>query len=471
MVKLAAKVLVLIGFIVLALNFLGIYFIEPSLVEKKLDYLDNESPLDVAFFGSSHAHSSYDPRVIEAELGLNSLNFGFHAQRFEITQLIATHVLEKKQPKLAIIDIYKNSFLGFSDSITLGLNLKTIDNLPASLNKVTLLASTLKAEEVPFLIWPTLRNHAKWKNLYDYDANRRVYKFHGQENFKGFQSQNNCFNRGVWNTFVAKYKNRNLKREYKDLTKEEKALIENLISVFSNKNIPILFVNAPSYVNDYDSSSRRYTMSIKNYLSARGYPFLDFNKIKDSIGLNKTHYRDPNHLNGKGAYIVTKYLSEYIKRNYKWNFNTDNRIDEKSNRYIHFENELQNVLYLKEFNPYENEVLQGIVKVGIYQLEDDLYELIFETKKDSIDTLKIKLSYLIKDEELSYLAFDKMNIINDKVRYFDILTQCNLYRYEEKNYLVFPFQHTLPGINDLQLEVGDKLDTELFVISSDSLKK
>lgn len=454
----------------ITLNFSDSIFKNLKYFEKSIIEYRNIDKLDIAFFGSSHSYSSYDPRVFEKNLGVTAFNFGSGAQRIENTKLVAKYVLRKTPPKLAIIDIYKNSLLGFEDEEALGLQLETLDNLPISISKIEAYINNGGVEELPFLFSTTIRNHNNWYDLEKTNFTREHYVFFNTELHKGYRTYNQCVEDKSLSALQKKHQN-NTRAEYNfKLSEDEKQKIDDIINLFKSKNISLLFVNAPTIINEYDFNKKRYSELIGEYLNKKRMTYINFDTIKDSLGLTKEHFKDPNHLNGKGAYIVSSYLSEYINQNYSFSGELPDSTLEK-NRYFQFKTNFQTALFKKEIDSLNSAFLEGMTSFAIYKTDDDgMYDLVFETSKKQINDLRIKMNYVVKKDEEKYLYSNMLNRLDTNVRYFSVLTQCNVYEYEGKNYIVFPFQYTLPTFNNMQFQAGPEFKKIVFKIIDNKIK-
>ena len=72
---------------------------------------------------------------------------------------------------------------------------------------------------------------------------------------------------------------------------------------------------------------------LNDYISERGYPFLDMNQYVDEIGLDYgMDFKDyGTHTNSSGAYKVTEFFENYLNSNYIKTgiFDADHRGDKK----------------------------------------------------------------------------------------------------------------------------------------------
>src|SRR5690606_19754381 len=61
-------------------------------------------------------------------------------------------------------------------------------------------------------------------------------------------------------------------------------------------------------------------------LKSLGVPFLDYNNYWQELSLSKEDFKDPNHLNFKGAKKVSVHLSNIIKKEFLSSLSTDNLV-------------------------------------------------------------------------------------------------------------------------------------------------
>ena len=456
--------IVLLGIITLMV-FLGldILFRENHFYEKTInDYREN-TDLEIGIFGSSHAYSSYDPRVFESELGVTAFNFGGPAQRLASTEAVAEMVLARSDLKIAVIDIFSMSINEIDNEYSKNLQLKTLDYLPPSLKKLETINSIFDFDQLPYAISPTLRNHLNWHDLNGFDFKRKIFFRKFDDFYKGFMSLNQTSDNAEWKSFLTQYKGKSNASTIEKLNTEEKEKIDRIIEIFQKENVEILFVNAPSYISDYDAQYRAYSKLIRDYIVEKNINFIDFNLLRDSLGLDKVHFRNPNHLNPKGALVVSKYLSDYINKNYEIQKGIKGPGEFLNNRYAHIKDNFKNTFFRKVLQGKDTLYAQGITSVNLFQVNQNRYEVLFEYSSDEIKKIPLKVEYNIQERDLLALPEEDLNVEDNKALTYDVLDEADLIKYMGKNYLVFQFNYPDSKFDDVKLSFGSKRRTKVLV--------
>ena len=284
---------------------------EEHFYEKTICEYKKEDNILLGIFGSSRAHSNFDPRIFELDLGLKTFNFGAPAQKFEATTVVAKTFLNDHDPKFVIIDIFSLSIGEYFNNVTKNNQLATLNEAPLSCYKIKKLNEIFGREKLLPKVFPTIGNHDDWIKLIDF-TKRSFSLENGIDFYKGFRTYNKVIDSSMWRDFAMKYDGKNIERNAIQLSDKEKEKIDEIIEIFENQDVEILFVNSPTYVSEVESYFREYSKSIEAYIKSKGIVYIEFNEIKDSLNLDWNFYSDPNHLNANGARIVSEYLSQYI---------------------------------------------------------------------------------------------------------------------------------------------------------------
>jgi len=297
------------------------YFFEKTIKEYKT-YPKN---IDIAILGNSHAHQSYDVRIIESKLGLSSFNFGNSAQNLETTKVILNNIIKEHNLKLIILDVLKMNIKEIDNENNKKLQLKTLDHLPITFKRVEQTNYIFGVSETPYALSPFLRNHYDFNKITRLNYTREYKIGNKNEFYMGFKVPTRSFGDKVWKKFTKKFKKKSPTNNFKDISSKEKKRILYFIEVAEENNIPILFVNSPTYVNDYYKEYKKTTSFTKRYVEALGKNFLDFDYLRKNKTLTKEDFADPNHLNTLGAIKVTDSLVNFIKNTYSF------KIEQKPN--------------------------------------------------------------------------------------------------------------------------------------------
>jgi hypothetical protein len=435
MKKLLIKIAVLSCLTLVGLSFTDDMFRDQHFFKETINILNSKDDFDILILGSSKAHSAYDPRIFEAVLGLKTINLGAPAQKFEATQAAASHALKKHTPKFIIVDILSLGISPYYNQKNRTDQLATFNQLPFSIEKSKKLLQVFGAKEVANTIWTTTRNHSDW-NLVFGGSYQKAAVFNGIDYYNGFRSYFRRISTKEWAQFLKNNQGKNqLKREV-NLTAEEINKIEDLIKVLSGRNSEVVFVNSPSYFIDIDARLREHTKRIKEYLEFKEYHYLDINQLRDSIGLNKTHFSDPNHLNSQGAGIMSESLALFLKDKFELKPYKLPAAYLNNNRYYHLADAFNNAHLNKKIINGQTINKAAPSNLFLVKSSKNRMDLIVKIK----DTVNINL-----EVQLHY----------DNTRLRPLLEQANIITQDSLFYAVYPFNYSKEIIDSLEVFLGN----------------
>lgn len=470
MIKFFIKSFVLLVLIFLVLQEVDKFFYSDYSYRDTIENFTNNNSkedLSIAFFGNSHSYSSFNPRIFEDELEVNALNMGGSAQRLVATKVVADLVLNSTDLDLAVVNIFKVSLNEPDNDDLKVLFLNTIDFLPPTIEKVKFITTMFSVDEWPEAFSETIRYHSNWFNLKE--VNKPFPYKNNQDYFKGFNTYRVSFDSTVYSNFKKKYEKQNTVTT--QLSTKQKNRIDDLISLFEKNQTPLIFVNAPSYIYDVSVAHRTFSQVVENYLKSRNVKYIEFNKIKNNLGLDSIHYRNPNHLNTKGSIIVSKYLINFIKDSLDIKFKKKS-IELMGNRYSIISQKTNDTLFSKRFDSVITGKLFGINEAILYNIKDNKYEFIFPLEGDTIGKQPFRLEHdVTRDEVIKYLS-QKVIISEDstKVIFYGNFSNMDVLTYKNRNFVVFPFQTPLKKLNNVSFHGGNKRMTTAFRIDSLKLK-
>lgn len=433
-----------------ALNkiFTPFHFLEKTMIE----YQKEKGNIDIVIFGSSHAHNSFDIRLLESELNLRSFNFGSTAQRIETTQLQMDQIINENNLKLIIVDIFSMSIDNLENERSQQLQLKTLDYLPFTLNKIKQSDIIFDKKYLPYALSPFLRKHSEWKDI-NFLSFSRDYNLNQNSSFyDGFYAASKSFNNKTWIKFENKYQGTTEDKNYNDISSSQKKRINKVIELANKSEVPILFTNSPSYVSDYDINYNKTTKFIKRHLKKKNIPFIDFDQLRKGEKLQKKDFQDPNHLNTKGALKVTDSLVNYIRKRYQFRNIVDNSHYFSKNKFYQIKHNFKKSLIREELSP-ETINKTSILEAAIIKPSEGRLELIIQTEE--IKTTPVKFEFELSDRQFKELFLkDKMYIKKQKYFKWGKLNKQNSFEYNGKHYKSFQFYFPFDQIKSLKVYTG-----------------
>ncbi|WP_432412275.1 hypothetical protein [Rasiella sp. SM2506] len=466
--KFVVKISFLLAIIVLALTvYLDSYFRTDEAYAANMHEYVEQDKVEIAIFGSSHALNAYDPRVFENELALNTYNFGGTSQQLTTTEVLAKMVLNEHDVRLGIIDIFSMSVWPVVNERGKSLQLHSLDYVPFSVAKSKKMMEMFDMAEWPYAFSETLRYHEKWSNT-DLSGSpfTEPYIWNGIDAYKGYRTTGSGIEEKTWNEFLGVYKRKNKEEGVPEgLTHGEKQSIDAIIDIFKKHETPILFVNAPSYLKDHSNADIAYVGYIKSYLSDKHIPYIDFNQLWEPLELDATYFKDPNHVNSKGALSVSSYLTNYIRDSLKIVGNHGNT-ERLQNRYFHIEDDFKKVLFSKKMDTLTQEKLFGITSVNLYRIEDNRIELLFEVENDTTTTQPIRLEITLTEEEQQYYPPKAIIYAKGKAVLYGEFNNQSIISYKGVNFIPYTFNFPFDKIKKMEFFAGHQRRVKVFTIEN-----
>tara|TARA_R110002124_G_scaffold17532_3_gene73372 strand:+ start:244879 stop:246723 length:1845 start_codon:yes stop_codon:yes gene_type:complete len=426
-------------------------------------FKSSEQKPNLLFVGSSHAYCTFDTRVFEAELGVYAMNFGSSSQRLETTDVIIHELLKEHKPELIVIDIFSNSLDGYPKKEQIAFQLNTLDNLSLSLKKFQMIDSAFGRGHLINSMSSLYRNHNIWHRINKDYFKRTLFTEPREDYHNGFVTTLNTFPDSIENLYKKRFsKNTTMP---KSLPGQWKFTIDRVLSNLEDAKVNYMFINSPSMVSSMDSVYKGYSKLLKEYFTNKEVRFLDLNLLRDSLQITKKHFRDPNHLNQKGALIVSKFLSKYLENNYKLSSVKTN--EDHLNRYKHIKENFIRSRFSKSLDLS----IEGIrlKNVALYRVMGQKYEVLMEIDNETFSDIPITFQYNLTREALNTFPAERTQHLG-KNRLTRILTENDAFEYEGKQYIVFSLSYPPIFIDELVLFLGHE-DVSVLTILNDQISE
>ena len=259
---------------------------------------------DLLIFGSSRAWIHIDPTMISDSLGISSYNLGLDGHNFWLQNLRYRELLKhNKRPKFIIFSL---------DYFTLKKNKDLYNSqqfLPYMLWNKEVKEATISYNGFSSIDYeiPLIRYYG------NYDATVTAFKFslgyliNPVTRVKGYKGRDEAWNSDFDN---AKASMNTLKVK---LDKPTIVLFDNFLKECKAKNIKLIFVYTPEYIEGqkYVSNRAQIMGLYKKYSKQYQIPFYDFSN--DSISYQKKYFYNASHLNKVGSQLFTRKLIETLK--------------------------------------------------------------------------------------------------------------------------------------------------------------
>lgn len=290
-------------------------------------YAEKRNTIDAVVIGSSPVPYCIATPRIYGDMGITMYPLSTNMQRPVAAKYLVEETLKTQDPDLFIFEMrmWKAEEKGLIDN---DLNEKHMahtrevtDNMKYSLNRIRTINAMVKPENAEYdedgnmvadykpinFYFDIFKYHSNWKTLIMWSQLRTFFYTYPDE-LKGFTPSD-----GVG---PAEKENFHSVTDVEKMPAEQEEYLADLISCLQKHNKDALFIITPfSVESEYDQGKINY---IRDYVTERGYKFLDMNQHLEEIGFDEaTDYKDGGtHTNIVGADKVTVWFEDYLSENY-----------------------------------------------------------------------------------------------------------------------------------------------------------
>ncbi|MCI8375708.1 MAG: hypothetical protein HFI29_09785 [Lachnospiraceae bacterium] len=287
---------------------------------------ETEGAIDTLFLGSSHCFRAYDPNLFTELTGKTAFNLGSSSQNYDTSYYLLREAVRTHEIKTVYLDMhYKFLFVDKTDRDLVQANIIS-DYMKPSFNKLEFLTQTAELRQLTNRIFPFRRD---WKKLGDPSYIKEVLKNKQTRAYRDFEPVVLEQERYAGKGFV--YSEEELDAEaitwWENFGKVEEDMnstvtytlsyLERIVKLCREENIRLILVTAPSF-DEYLEAIGPYDPAhayIKELAAQYEVPYLDLNLCKEEyLSLAEDSFLDVDHLNGKGAGIVTELLAQMDSR-------------------------------------------------------------------------------------------------------------------------------------------------------------
>jgi len=255
----------------------------------------NETPIDIAFIGSSHTIHSFQEKKMEAilENKFHLANLGYCRFGRNLEYLLVKELLANKSPKLVVIEVHEDEAKNSHDIFPYLANTKDLLVSPTIVNRDyfsdVFMGVSARLEQFK----------AKYIFLEKYpepDLNPYGY---GESDRKATDEEFSKNKRG-WIKWVKRRSSPEIEQIQ---LKYPYSYLLKTINLLKIKNIPFVFVYLPE-----SGSNFRKPLRLDFYKQ-----FGEVHTLPDSILNNQANWMDDMHFNNDGAGLVSEWMAEQLK--------------------------------------------------------------------------------------------------------------------------------------------------------------
>ncbi|SJZ59113.1 hypothetical protein SAMN02745174_00999 [Cetobacterium ceti] len=445
------KYLKIISFVtILSLGFYFSNIIFNRLDRKTFNVLNfNKDKIDLIFVGSSHSYSSFNTRIFDNKLKINTYALSTDAQPMAGSYYLLKEFYKKKKVEIVVFELYglllepeeRGSYENIFNSFQFGKN-----KLEAS--------KIFNKEERIDYLFPLLKYHSVWKEPSQIIKNT-IALFYPP--YKGSITYWEDATKLLNEDKVKKYREENF-----ELNIDNVKYLKKIKKEVENNGSKLIFTVAPVIVNKGNYKVLKLKEKIKKEIP--DIEILDFNSNLKELGIERSDFLDHGHLNTKGSTKVSEYFANYLGKKYKFkekNYQEKEQLD-YNERYFYkdqlyhskgkekiqiLDNEIKNIIKIskkKNLN-YMLHLLDGY-NIGIITKEDiknfliskqrfDLYlevDNLDEVKENTYEILLFQKDILKR----KILKGNKEKFFCDKDNKNVKVVQNNIWKINGKNYLI-----------------------------------
>lgn len=427
-----------------SLIFIMVLYCSAAFRPKKLDlpndttnkvngfYALEDNSIDVLFLGTSHTYYGFNPSIIYAETGLSSYVFAGECQPMGITYHYLKEALKTQSPQLIVLDVF--SLLPSSHGCqTNGIYKKNVEDFKFSENKLEAL-KLIKEENV----WENLFDISIYKNRWEEISKMDlVYplKKHFNDSFgytEGYPVNEPLYERPMF-----------FSNEMKEIDDPNINYLYKLFDLADNYEIDVLLVKTPYYETEEEHKIINYLFHVAE---ERGYQTLNLNQYYDQMNFMFDRDGDLWHCNVRGAWKISKVLSDFLKQSQLVSIHPNIYSDEYHDMHRRtlmslLKTQYDVYQYLEYLNQMDITILVNYIGKEECYLTDYEWQLIENLGILRFDTTKSYIS-VVQNDVIVYASNDSSNGEYEAMVGEEILP----YRIED-NYVRFDYRGTETNMN------------------------
>ncbi|MCR5403541.1 MAG: hypothetical protein K6E91_06905 [Butyrivibrio sp.] len=273
-------------------------------------YRMEKDTVDVLFFGSSVAASTFVPQVIYDEYGITSYNLASEQQSIFLSYYWLMEALRFQSPKVVVVDLefmedyHPESPINTRETITR----KSIDPMKWSLVKLKAIRNICRMDSSQSLLSYFLTNirfHSRWEDLSPDDFDRKMSTSAPLKGYAPIAEKGpDTYEPFLPGQGGTKHEFQNLMQEY----------LDRIVELCSDQGIELMLVNLPGATMD-DSINFTHETYAKEY--GVTYINLCLPQHIEAIGAKLPEENIVYHENIWGAIKTSRYIGRLLQDNYE----------------------------------------------------------------------------------------------------------------------------------------------------------
>lgn len=276
---------------------------------------EKKDSIDVIFLGTSNMFHSINPVIMYSETGITSYDWGSSSQSLNMSYMYLKEALKTQSPKVVCLEIAQIDGNSNKNLYEPGMRWG-FTYFPFGFNKLEGIYAQLNKVDFDYLsyLFPILRYKSRWMELTqgDFDKSADTY-------LKGCNV--------TFDVMPVEYPEEFYAAQDVEIKPSNIESLEKIEALCAKEGIELVYFKGPNTEIWNDA----YAKKMAAYAENKGIPYIDYNDLKDEIGLLMDNdFQDKSHTNVYGQTKVTKHMAEYLKANYDLK---DHREDPGENSY------------------------------------------------------------------------------------------------------------------------------------------
>ena len=258
---------------------------------------------DVIFFGSSHAHCTFDQGLLWDKYGVAGYTLSAGSQKIDATYYFVKEAIEVQKPKIVVVEVW-------------GAVGEKIVNGDESIYRNTL---GMKWGKNHWECVSDLVEHMGGDSAYKKQILLKIPVVHSRytevtkDDFKNSELYMRGY-RGSFEREVFEKPHIISSEKMTDLDARSEEYLKKIIDIAKENKTALIFVASPYCLSEIEQ--QRFN-KINQIAEEFEVPMIDFNHLYDVIELDFTSdFRDAEHVNNYGAQKVTSYIADFLVTNY-----------------------------------------------------------------------------------------------------------------------------------------------------------
>ena len=291
--------------------------------QKYIKFFSEQKEYDVLFYGSSHVLSGLQPMEIWDKYGITSYNLAGHAASLGMSYWVLRESLRYHKPKLAVLDIY-DMYAFDQPYMDVSFMHYSLDAYPLDRLKFEAVRDLLKGRstgEKTELLFPFSVYHSRWNEVTEQSL---------KESFSDDYFNPYYGSEARYGVAVPMDIDRVPAQDVTEGSGGADNYIRGFVKICEDAGVQVCFMRVPYPASVENQCAENRAMKLAEEL---GIEVIDMmcdvegasEKLSSTVVDWDTDLVDPNaHLNAYGAYKVSLFLGEWLKRVYGF---TDKRED------------------------------------------------------------------------------------------------------------------------------------------------